>query len=370
MSLAGLKKQFNKTSQYLSEKVGGNKGSQLEEEFIDLEQKIDVVTKCVEDMNSKTKEYLQPNPTARTKLAMQASYQKARGQAKSARYPQPESILADVFSKGGNELNEMTPYATALQELGHTFTQMSEHKDEMEMNVSQNFLEPINQLLQKDLKEIAHHRKKLSSRRLDYDYKKGKGGKGGVPEEELHIAEEKFEESKDLCYNSMMNFMESDVEHIGQLHAFAEAIRDYHRRCYDSMETLVENLSSKLTEAASREKPDRSFISRPKYDMDSHSANSYDMGGGSMGGSSPMISAPSEPRRLETPGIPPPASAPRTPCCTALYDFDAENEQELEFKEGDIIELVSQVDDNWFEGSIHGKTGLFPTNYVQVDVPL
>ena len=26
-------------------------------------QKIDVVTKCVEDMNSKTKEYLQPNPS-------------------------------------------------------------------------------------------------------------------------------------------------------------------------------------------------------------------------------------------------------------------------------------------------------------------
>lgn len=32
-----------------------------------------------------------------------------------------------------------------------------------------------------------------------------------VPEEELQAAEEKFDESKELSCNSMMNFMESDV---------------------------------------------------------------------------------------------------------------------------------------------------------------
>merc|ERR1711962_945893 len=65
-------------------------------------------------MQGNTKAYLQPNPTARTKLAVQTSYQKARGQAKSAKYPQPEFNLA----------------------------------------------------------EVNLHRKKLESRRLDYDYKK------------------------------------------------------------------------------------------------------------------------------------------------------------------------------------------------------
>lgn len=67
-----------------------------------------------------------------------------------------------------------------------------------------------------------------------------------------------------------------------------------------------------------------------------------------------------------------PARTPqsRGPCCLALYDFDPENPRELEFKEGDIIELKQKLDDNWFEGTVRGKTGIFPISYVQVLVPL
>jgi endophilin-A len=57
-------------------------------------------------------------------------------------------------------------------------------------------------------------------------------------------------------------------------------------------------------------------------------------------------------------------------CAEALYDFDPENAGELEFKEGDRITLLARVDDNWYEGSIRGRTGLFPVNYVKVIVPL
>jgi len=55
----------------------------------------------------------------------------------------------------------------------------------------------------------------------------------------------------------------------------------------------------------------------------------------------------------------------------ALYDFEAENESELPFHEGDIITLLSRVDANWYEGSLRGKVGLFPVTYVKVlsDLP-
>ena len=47
MSVAGLKKQFYKASQLVSEKVGGAEGTKLDDDFEEMEKKVDVISKAV-----------------------------------------------------------------------------------------------------------------------------------------------------------------------------------------------------------------------------------------------------------------------------------------------------------------------------------
>lgn len=49
----------------------------------------------------------------------------------------------------------------------------------------------------------------------------------------------------------------------------------------------------------------------------------------------------------------------------ALYDFAPSEPGELEFKRGDVIAVLESVYKDWWRGSLKGKTGIFPLNYVE-----
>lgn len=65
-----------------------------------------MTVELVEELQVKTKEFLQPNPTARAKMAAVKGISKLSGQAKSNTYPQPEGLLADCMLLYGKKLGE------------------------------------------------------------------------------------------------------------------------------------------------------------------------------------------------------------------------------------------------------------------------
>ena len=50
----------------------------------------------------------------------------------------------------------------------------------------------------------------------------------------------------------------------------------------------------------------------------------------------------------------------------ALYDFDGERDEDLAFFSGDTIEVIEECESGWWIGRLHGKTGSFPYNFVQI----
>jgi len=50
----------------------------------------------------------------------------------------------------------------------------------------------------------------------------------------------------------------------------------------------------------------------------------------------------------------------------ALYDYEADDRTSLSFHEGDIIQVITQLETGWWDGVINGVRGWFPSNYCQV----
>ncbi|KAK2589111.1 hypothetical protein KPH14_001937 [Odynerus spinipes] len=62
------------------------------------------------------------------------------------------------------------------------------------------------------------------------------------------------------------------------------------------------------------------------------------------------------------PQKPPPPNLPKV---RALYDYNPQDLDELALKEGDVIEVIKEYEGGWWHGRVKGKTGLFPSNYVE-----
>ncbi|CAL8323261.1 unnamed protein product [Boreogadus saida] len=63
----------------------------------------------------------------------------------------------------------------------------------------------------------------------------------------------------------------------------------------------------------------------------------------------------------------PPHSAPMR-VYRALYDYAAQDHDEVSFRDGDVIVNAQHIDEGWMYGTVQrtGKTGMLPANYVEL----
>ncbi|XP_061181259.1 arf-GAP with SH3 domain, ANK repeat and PH domain-containing protein 2-like isoform X3 [Saccostrea echinata] len=93
-------------------------------------------------------------------------------------------------------------------------------------------------------------------------------------------------------------------------------------------------------------------------------------------GSGSADGSPAQPNSPTTENESPPLPAPRVKKklpigqkCQAIYDCDADNDDELTFREGEIIIITGEEEDEWWEGEIDGepgRRGVFPKTFVTI----
>lgn len=84
-------------------------------------------------------------------------------------------------------------------------------------------------------------------------------------------------------------------------------------------------------------------------------------------GPSTRMVMPSQAPPPQIPAQPPQPSAPSGPVYVAMYDYDAQDDDEVSFLENDRIIGTEQIDEGWIIGTIQRTNvrGMIPANYVE-----
>lgn len=75
------------------------------------------------------------------------------------------------------------------------------------------------------------------------------------------------------------------------------------------------------------------------------------------------------------PNIPPP-SPPKegaeidTPYGIALFDYPASHPSDLALQAGDVVIILRRISNDWLHGRVLDKEGMFPENFIDIQVPL
>lgn len=96
-------------------------------------------------------------------------------------------------------------------------------------------------------------------------------------------------------------------------------------------------------------------------------SSGFSVGRAAQAKSSPPF-ASSTPGSSQTPqshAVPSGTTAATVSRVRALFDFQPSEPGELQFRKGDIIAVLESVYKDWWKGSLRGKTGIFPLNYVE-----
>ena len=69
------------------------------------------------------------------------------------------------------------------------------------------------------------------------------------------------------------------------------------------------------------------------------------------------------PQRIPVSTYPGSTASPPGMYVRALYDYDADDQTSLSFRQGDLIQVLNRLDSGWWDGIINDVRGWFPSNY-------
>ncbi|GJJ73552.1 hypothetical protein EMPS_05910 [Entomortierella parvispora] len=396
-------KNIGKFKQWTGEKMGKTQRTRMDEDFNSLTTETDNNRIALEKLNVASQAYFK------------AISKRVEGDDKY------KGLAVETFgmsmSAQSYTLREGSAYREALHQMGDAHQAIGAAQAELVSRFGSSYIDCLERA-QMQMKDYQALQKKLHSRRLDYDAKLAKVQKAKKEkpewEEEMQAAKAKYEETREHVLGIMAAIHETQDENVVSLKTYYDAQLTYARRVVEILEAIPEGtFDVSAYEPVSSQRLYRQSSYEPDEDRSNHSDDHSSVHSASASGPRariPLNRAPSssELRRQPTlqrqpsdlsrsmshlgpntahvrkPSIaggrstghmpPPPPTLPiRTSPqkqVRALYNFEATADGELSLQKGDIVRIIEEIDEGWWEGEIVDSRGvrhegMFPSNYCE-----
>ncbi|KAI9488031.1 hypothetical protein BDB00DRAFT_850388 [Zychaea mexicana] len=339
----------------------------------------------------------------------------------------PCDALGSCLMNHGGAFTEDSPLGAALVSFGQAESRIAVLQEDFSCVLKEDYMSTLEAGLQ-EYKEYQALKKKLESRRLDYDSKLGRLQKAKKEkpelEQEMQASKLKYEETEYDLIQKMVYLQEFEDTHYETLRRLLEAQYMYYSRAAELLDGMRANwgqggnpMARPVTRSATTFSS--STVSTPRSFNNNSNSN---MNGGAGGddyfaysespdtqtparspgsalssiqrrlstrqGSADSLNVhPAGPRRVSSSTSirsstsersastrqPPPMPRRNQQATTkrrkAMYDFEGESIEELSFRAGDVITVVEEVDEGWWLGEVEHfgpkRRGIFPVNYTE-----
>ncbi|KAI8914213.1 hypothetical protein EDD86DRAFT_187059, partial [Gorgonomyces haynaldii] len=277
-----------------------------------------------------------------------------------------QQLTANAMLGFGSILSDESQYARVLLKVGQAEERLAIERAVYADQLKDGYLS----CLERDLEAMKEYDKmvtKLENRRLDFDAKMNRmqRAKKESPEleEETRVAQSKYEETLTQITELMIQLNSNDDMPCDALLRMVDDELSYHQRSLQILTDLKQSLgTSRPVSLAKRNSfkrsaSDNSIMQQQEVTRKVPAmAITSQMATITVGGVERQHSVPSMNRQSTIPKR----------YVRAVFDFDAENDGELSLRKGDVIQVLKEIDEGWWQGqSTDGRTGMFPSNYVE-----
>ncbi|KNE54147.1 hypothetical protein AMAG_00145 [Allomyces macrogynus ATCC 38327] len=413
MSLA---KNLGKLKQWTNEKLGSVSKTDFTQEFRDLEKRTETRREVMEKMAMIAEQYVATHePKAIGGIVATASAV-AGAEAKQI----PLAALGASMLHLGTMLGDESMFGHDLVVTGEALDKVGAWQNAFVNRMHTNYLSILEEYVGES-KKYSELRRKLESRRLDYDAKLNKMQKAKKEkpelEEEVRAAQYKYEETLHDLEGKMAYLLDFEDRGRSSIHELVSAQVEYFTKCTDMLTALQANLAgmapppprSTHTSAASLARtstPPRIPPPSPAAARQHHSRQNSVASIGRIGAPPPpparrgsaapptehveperepepvvelaedtVVPKPvhePEPEPIAVTAVPPPslparggAAADGRRLVRVTFDFDGESDQELTLRRGQVVAVLDEIDSGWWIGECNGARGMFPANYTE-----